>query len=108
MRTATRGCRIVVIGMGLVLLSAASAPAQDWRPLPPEKRCPSRWGAADERGAANHMTPETVMRAARLIKEGKIYELGRVLEPAMPLGFDRGFLPSGLRSVAPRGPNQFI
>ena len=55
-------------------------------PLPSDRRCPSKWGAADERGAANHMTPETVMRAARLVKEGKIYELGRVLEPAMSTG----------------------
>jgi hypothetical protein len=28
--------------------------------------------------------PETVLKAVRLIKEGKISELGRVLEPAMP------------------------
>ncbi len=106
MRTVTRRRRIVVIGMGLVLLAAASAPAQDWRPLPPEKRCPSRWGAADERGAANHMGLETVLRGARLIKEGRIYELGRTLETAMPLFGIRSFHLHTARSSGPSGVNQ--
>jgi hypothetical protein len=77
--------RVLSAGLGLVLLGATAAAPQDWRPVPSGQRCPSKWGVADERGAANHMSPETVMKAARLVKEGKIYELGRVLEPAMPL-----------------------
>jgi hypothetical protein len=35
-----------------------------------------RIGAADERGAANRMRPETVLRATRLIKTGEVIELG--------------------------------
>lgn len=62
------------LSAGLVLFGATAAAAQDWKPLPPNQRCPSKWGAADERGAANHMTPETVMKAIRLVKEGKVYE----------------------------------
>jgi kynurenine formamidase len=80
--------------------------AQDWKPLPPETRCPSRWGAADERGAANHMGPETVLRATRLIKEGKIYELGRVLETGIPLFGIRSFHLHTARSSGPTGVNQ--
>jgi kynurenine formamidase len=43
------------------------------------------WGADDERGAANRMTPAKVLEAARLIKEGRIHELGRAYEAGMPL-----------------------
>jgi hypothetical protein len=56
---------------GLALLVASRLFAQEWTPPPPEKRCPSPWGATDERGAANHMTPDTVLNAARLITEAK-------------------------------------
>ena len=95
----------VSIGIALLLVATSSG-AQDWRPTPPERRCPSRWGANDERGAANHMAPETVMRAVRLIKEGKVYELGRVLEPTMPLVGIRTFGLHTARSSGPTGVNQ--
>ncbi len=65
---------------------AAPARAQSWS-LPSEaERCPSKWGADDTRGAANHMGPESVLRAARLIREGRVIELGRVLHSGIPLG----------------------
>jgi kynurenine formamidase len=46
---------------------------------------PSPWGATDERGAANRITPAKVLDAVKLIKTGKVYQLGRVYEPGMPL-----------------------
>ena len=56
---------------GLFFLAAAgwsvSGNAQNWTPPADEERCPSRWGASDERGSANHMGPATVMRAAQLM-----------------------------------------
>ena len=48
---------------------------------PDEQRCPSRWGAGDERGSGNWMKPETVLRAARLIRTGEVFELAQVLSP---------------------------
>ena len=51
-------------------LGTAKLPAQSsqpWRVSPDSERCPSKWGAGDERGAGNHMTPATVLRAAHLI-----------------------------------------
>ncbi|MCA9094173.1 MAG: cyclase family protein [Planctomycetaceae bacterium] len=45
---------------------------------------PSRWGADDQRGAANMMTPERVLEATKLITTGKTYQLGRVYERDMP------------------------
>jgi kynurenine formamidase len=46
---------------------------------------PSRWGADDQRGAANRITPAKVMQARDLIRQGRIYQLGRVYEAGMPL-----------------------
>lgn len=46
---------------------------------------PSPWGPTDERGATNRLTPAKVVEAARLIKTGKIYQLGRLYEADMPL-----------------------
>ena len=46
---------------------------------------PSEWGPQDERGAANRITPAKVLEAMQLVKEGRIYELGRDYEAGMPL-----------------------
>ena len=70
---------------------AAPARAQTWEPPSDAQRCPSKWGAADERGALNHMKPETVLRAARLMRTGEVFELGRVLSAAMPFVGTRRF-----------------
>ena len=50
-----------------------------------EKWWPSEWGADDQMGALNRLTPEKVLAAAGLIKQGKIYDMGRVFEEDMPL-----------------------
>ena len=62
---------------------ADSAPAKQETPIG-EKWWPSRWGKDDQRGAANLMTPALVLEATRLIKTGKVYQLGRVYERDMP------------------------
>ena len=61
---------VLAICMNLAMLGGSYAFAQGWTPLAPEKRCPSAWGASDERGAANHMGPEAVLKAVRLVKDG--------------------------------------
>lgn len=50
---------------------------------------PSPWGAQDQRGACNRITPQKVLEAARLIKTGKIYPLGRVLQRGIPVFGER-------------------
>jgi kynurenine formamidase len=95
-----------VLCVSLVLVVRSSLFAQEWQPPPPEKRCPSAWGANDERGAANHMKPETVLKALRLVKDGKVYELGRVLESGMPTFGTRRFGLHTARSSGPTGVNQ--
>jgi kynurenine formamidase len=74
-----------------VLLAANFASAQSWQPPADAQRCPSKWGAADQRGSANHMKPETVLRAARLIRTGQVFELGHVLSGSMPFFGTRRF-----------------
>jgi kynurenine formamidase len=79
---------LLVLGLAVF---ADHAAAQSWRPPADNQRCPSKWGAADERGSGNHMKPETVLRAARLIKTGEVFELGRVLAEGIPLSAGRRF-----------------
>jgi len=67
------------------------AAAQTWQPPSDSQRCPSKWGKGDQRGAGNHMKPETVLRAVRLIKTGEVFELGRVLSETMPMPAGRRF-----------------
>lgn len=83
--------KISAIVAALSLLVAAQATAQSWTPPSDAQRCPSKWGAADQRGAGNHMKPETVLRATRLIRSGETFELGRVLKPDMPFSTGRRF-----------------
>ena len=81
------GCMRVILAMAAVawLGSGGAAAGQSWQPPADAQRCPSKWGAADQRGSGNHMKPETVLRAARLITTGEVFELGRVLSEAMPM-----------------------
>ena len=73
----------------VVVLNAGSAQAQGWQPPTDAQRCPSPWGADDERGAANLMTADVILRAARLIRTGEIIEMGYPLHPDMPFYGDR-------------------
>jgi len=65
--------------------------AQSWQPPDDAQRCPSKWGPNDQRGSANHMKPETVLRAARLIRTGEVIELGHTLNSSMPFFGARRF-----------------
>jgi kynurenine formamidase len=62
-------------------LGCVHAAAQDFRMPPDSERCPSRWGAGDQKGSANMMNPATVLRATRLIKTGEVFNLGELLSP---------------------------
>jgi len=79
------------LALALVVVLDSSAHAQSWRPPADSQRCPSKWGAGDQRGAANHMKPATVMRAVQLIKTGEIIELGHPYGPEMPLSSTRQY-----------------
>jgi len=71
---------------------------------------PSKWGKDDEAGASNHITPAKVLDAAKWIKDGKIYKIGRVYEQGMPLFGARVFalrIPGG-PTGGPFGDNKLV
>jgi kynurenine formamidase len=80
-----------VMAAMLVVSGPALAQAPSWSPPPESARCPSKWGATDERGSANHMKPQTVLNAVKLIKTGEVIELGHVLNDKMPFFGTRRF-----------------
>ena len=63
--------------LSLVLIVATSAVSAD-------ECVPSPWGADDQIGAANRVTPERTVAAAELVKKGISHPLGIVIEPGMP------------------------
>jgi kynurenine formamidase len=65
----------------LVVVVAAAAVARGQS----DRWYPSRWGAADERGAANRITPTKVLEAKNAIQKGTVYQLGHVYEAGMPM-----------------------
>lgn len=88
------------------LIGFTAASAQTWSPPTPEQRCPSKWGAEDERGAANLMGPEAVLRATKLIRQGKVFELGKELNATMPFVGERRFSMQLKRTSNPAATNK--
>ena len=52
---------------------------------------PSRYGAEDQHGALNEVGLEQVVRAARLVREGRVYDLAHVLDEQVPAFPGRSF-----------------
>jgi len=82
--------------VGIVLsattaLSSVPAQAQTWTVPAESQRCPSKWGAGDERGSGNHMKPASVLRAIQLIKTGEVIEIAHVLNDKMVINPGRKF-----------------
>jgi kynurenine formamidase len=63
--------------LSLTLIVATSAVSAD-------ECVPSPWGADDQIGAANRVSPERTVAAAKLVKKGISHPLGIVIEPGMP------------------------
>lgn len=71
--------RCIGLACAVALLATPALAQDNWHPSP--------WGADDEVGAANRLTPEKVVEAAKLVKTGKTYPLGIVVgrdTPAFP------------------------
>lgn len=85
-------CKILVVALGCFCLLSAPVLAQAWTK--------SKWGPKDEIGAANLITPQSVLKAAKLVKTGKTYNLGIVVDSKTP-----AFPPRSM-SVTVLQPNQ--
>jgi hypothetical protein len=73
---------LAIAASGFLALNSA-AMADDWHP--------SKWGADDEIGAANNLSPEGVQEAAKLIRTGKTYSLGLEINGELPAYPPRSF-----------------
>ena len=85
--------RFVLVRL-MCLFGAGIAAAQtpSWSPPAESARCPSKWGAFDERGSGNHMKPQTVLKAINLIiRTGEVIELAYPLNGSMPFFGTRRF-----------------
>jgi kynurenine formamidase len=77
--------------LALAVSTAAYAQAPSWTVPAESQRCPSKWGAADERGSMNHQTAAAALAASKLIKAGEVIELAHVLGPSMAFFGTRRF-----------------
>ncbi len=87
------------VALLVVMFVACASVAQD-------KWYPSKWGADDQRGAANRITPAKVLEARNLIMRGQTYQLGHVYESAMPLFGTRHYSLRIPKVFGPNGANQ--
>jgi hypothetical protein len=84
---------------------AMSAPvlAEEWGP--------SKYGAQDEIGAANLITPQSVLEAVKLVKTGKTYPLAVPIDKHLPAFRHRSFhltnVQPGEAGGTSTGPNKF-
>jgi len=72
-------CTFVHISIALLLASTLAAQTRErgpWWPHP-------IWGADDQAGASNWITPDKILDALQLVTTGKTYELGYVDESSM-------------------------
>ncbi len=72
----TKVTTLAVLTGGLLLAAGTSHAAMDCTV--------SKWGAKDEIGSANYVTPAQVMMAVKLVKKGESHPLGIVVDPKMP------------------------
>ena len=69
---------------------------------------PSRYGAGDEAGALNEITPGKVLEAVRLVRQGLVYDLAHVLHqdiPAFPGRTFRQYLTTNYHHINRRRPD---
>ena len=93
--------------MGLAAWVSGESKPTDKNPIG-DKFWPSEFGAEDQRGAANRITPAKSVKAAQLVKQGRTFQLGRLYEHGMPIPGKRHFsltIP-GLPTGKPSGTNQ--
>lgn len=102
--------RQLAIGLvAIVILGIFAAPVLGgiyW----PDKWYPSKWGAEDEKGSFNTITPQKIMKSLKVAKTGNVYRLGRPYASDMPKFGSRTYslhIP-GLPVGGPVGNNKIV
>jgi len=78
---------------------------EDFRALGKRLSNWGRWGADDEKGTINHITPERLVEAGKLIKQGKIFDLGIPMDQNGPQKGGGRINPVHLMSQTGQGQN---
>ena len=96
----------------LLALGASAVQAQQQVNDSPftENWAPSEWGADDKAGAVNRTTPELVLKAAKLVKKGKVATLGKIYQSDAPAFGTRSWkmVIPGLPTGGPFGGQQLV
>ena len=69
---------------------------------------PSKYGADDQAGALNEITPAKILEAVRLVRQGRVYDLAHVLHqdiPAFPGRTFRQYLTTNYQQINRRHPD---
>lgn len=68
----------------------------------------AEWGSADQTGASNRITGETILESLELVTTGKVYELGQVYEAGMPVFPGRIYSMITAQKGSPFGANKLV
>ena len=93
---------------GLSFAPVASAQVSD-KPFE-ENWAPTEWGPNDRAGSVNRTTPEMVLKAVKLVKQGKVATLGKLYAFDVPFFGPRGWLMTipGTPTGGPFGTNALV
>src|SRR6266403_5550950 len=109
---------VLAVAVGLVMLAvvgvsfmSAQPPAQPVNDKPlTERWAPTEWGPNDKAGSVNRTTPAMVMKAMRLVKQGKVATLGKLYHSSIPAFGARSWTMSipGTPTGGPFGKNALV
>jgi kynurenine formamidase len=91
----------IAFSLSVIICEAQSREKGPWWPHP-------LWGPNDQAGGSNWITPEKILEAISVVKDGKLYELGQVYEYDMPFYGTRSYEFSIPPSFGPFGSNEII
>ena len=94
-----------------ITLSCGSTLAQTVNDAPlNEKWAPTEWGADDKAGSVNRTTPQLVLKAVGLVKQGKVATLGKIYAADAPAFGSRSWklIIPGKPTGGPFGPQQLV
>ena len=106
--------KISLVGVATLALSIGlgfSGPAGAVNDKPfSEKWAPSEWGKDDKAGSVNRTTAAMVLKAAKLVKRGKVATLGKVYQQDAPAFGSRGWRMTipGLPTGGPFGKHELV
>jgi len=104
-RLSYRSFQILLVAAGCALAAPAglaqTRAAGPWWPN-------AEWGADDQAGASNRITPEKIVQALSLVRTGDMYEVGQVYEDGMPLVGARTYGIKLLAAASAAGTNRVV